>query len=382
MRHAFALLACALLTSAAPAAGPPPVRVPPRWELWGHLRPLDDVAFSADGSTLVTVCSGGVVKTWDLRTGKQRGRLFHSPYNATALAVAPKGRWLLLSSANWWHSPAPRGLSFRELPSGRELRALSDDVWRPQETVVSTDGRVAATVGRSGKDWWAEVRSCPHGRLLRGLKCDEGAMPLFSPDGAWLVLASRQGNFEGGLTDTEVTISAFRTATWKQHARLRLDRPPLTAEQKGSILVHEHPKLLRHAFFSRDSKRLFTVHDDGKLRAWDLAGKKLVSEAALGANRGLREWRRYYKWFDPRGELFVYLASYEGELRVCDLRTGKELRRVRPRFHWPDLNTTYKRVAFSEDGRWLATAIDGDWAVEVWDIKDLRPRPKAKPAKP
>src|SRR5262249_48110276 len=60
--------------------------------LKGHSGPVMALAFSSDGSTLVSGGSDHTVRIWDLATGKERNPLSQQHGPATGVAFAPDGR--------------------------------------------------------------------------------------------------------------------------------------------------------------------------------------------------------------------------------------------------------------------------------------------------
>jgi WD40 repeat protein len=94
----------------------------------GHFYPIDAVALSADGRTVVTVGGLGqkyaderVVILWETETGRERGRFTGLPWSATSAALSADGRLLVTgfedTTALVWDATRPHD------PTGRRLQA-------------------------------------------------------------------------------------------------------------------------------------------------------------------------------------------------------------------------------------------------------------------
>lgn len=182
-------------------------------------------------------------------------------------------------------------------------------------------------------------------RLVAALTQRHFAMPLFatpssagrvdwanfSPDGQWLVTASREG--------------------FAQVWDLR------TGQAAASPLKHERD--VNCAYFSPDNHRVVTASKDHTARIWDArTGQPLTpplrhAESVIAA------------LFSPEGDRVV-TASADNTARVWDARTGQPT--SPPMAH---ASHVY-RAEFSPDGRWIATA-SADHTARVWDAATGQP---------
>ena len=67
-------------------------------ELKGHTGPVTNVAFSPDGSRLVSSSLDGTVRLWDTRSLQSQGELKGHTHWVTSVAFSPDGKWLASGS--------------------------------------------------------------------------------------------------------------------------------------------------------------------------------------------------------------------------------------------------------------------------------------------
>jgi WD40 repeat protein len=192
----------------------------------GIPRSIDTVTFSPDSRWVAAGDLSGVVRIWDLATGRERLSLKVSLEGILSLAFSPDGRWLLTSSADktvkLWEVPAGRevrtlsaidsvvwGAAFSggliaaggsdkavhlwEAATGREVRSLIGHSERVTTLAFSNDGKLLAS---GGPDMSIRLWETESGREVRSLFGHTGAVRglAFSPDGRWLASASGDGS--------------------------------------------------------------------------------------------------------------------------------------------------------------------------------------------
>ena len=120
-------------------------------------------------------------------------------------------------------------------------------------------------------------------------------------------------------------------------------------------LPHGDP--VYQAVYSADGTRLVTAGGDGAVRIWDAANGALVRELRRGSAK-----RRYYAVAMSSGGKLVAAIDTQGEIAdVWDAATGAPIAEIR------NDASEFPAIAFSADGRWLATTGGND--VRVFDTQ-------------
>ncbi|MEO8475903.1 MAG: WD40 repeat domain-containing protein, partial [Actinomycetota bacterium] len=252
-------------------------------------RTWDGATFSADGATLVT--SGGVIRVLDLATGKATAS---APSGGGQVALAPDGRSFATGDRG--------GVAVRDLATGKRIdrygpTTLLDET---KDVAFSPDGSMLA--GISGL---ATVRvwDVTSGQTLLSFQgqTGQGHDIAFSPDGS--VLAVSGG---GGITWWRVpsgeAIATLSTSGSVQAAEFSPDGALLaTAGDDGITRVWDvatrqevlalsgHTDAVLDVGFSPDGTRLATVGVDGTLRVYVLSIRDLSRVARSRLTRGLTD---------------------------------------------------------------------------------------------
>ncbi|MGH3930625.1 MAG: hypothetical protein ACRDTF_11685, partial [Pseudonocardiaceae bacterium] len=155
-------------------------------------------------------------------------------------------------------------------------------------------------------------------------------------------------------------------------ARARRELPDPTAPPPDSPTIAQHPKaaqILRHrkavdaVAFSPDGRWLATVSADQKARIWDTRGQERLNVTHRGlrfnARGRLVTTRGRTVAFSPDGRRLA-TASDDDAARVWDISSGHQLATFTH-------DNVVVGVAFRLEGGWLATASD-DHTAGVWDI--------------
>jgi WD40 repeat protein len=294
--------------------------------LGGEKRSVRDLAFSADGRTLVTCQHDGFLQFWDAATGKEQrsARLCDSnkgPAYFYRLCVSPDTQYVATLERMMRPSESSR-LAYWEIATGKMLhqhhlpREVRNAVWFDNGTTVALplEGGASMLDLRTG-----DVRF----RVPGTVKSDPLAA---SSDGR--LLAAGQGLSKTG------EVSVCETVTGKEVARIKAERVDyfaLAAENRSLVttdtqFLHvwdlaDGKERMRwrlplrgvdalgntHVFvlvLSRDGRRAFTPLSDGTCLVWDLtpafvvgAENQKVDEKALAgcwADLASEDARRAY----------------------------------------------------------------------------------------
>jgi WD40 repeat protein/tRNA A-37 threonylcarbamoyl transferase component Bud32 len=276
----------------------------------GHTAPLNAVAVSPDGATLVSAGDDRAVKVWDLATGRARHTLAAHTEAVFGVAFSPDGNRLASGSRD-------STIVLWDAGSGAELRRLTGHSRSFSRLRFSPDGRTLAAGGESGlvKRW--DLDSGKEESPLAGhvgvVRC-----VAFSPDGK--LLAS-------GGEDRTVRLHDLAGGNAKRFTM--------------SSAVND-------VAFSPDGRTLAAVGDgpEPALYTWDLdTGQETIRRGShTGVVFGLA--------FSPTAPLLATCGA-DGTVRLWDLGAADSV----PRTIGPGpFGGAVRSVAFTPDGRYLVTA--------------------------
>jgi WD40 repeat protein len=289
--------------------------------LSGHEGAVYSAAFYPGGARVVTSGDDGLIRLWDVGTGRLLRSARGPGGTVSDVAVSPDGR-LLASCTDSGEGSKVWLLDARTLRPRRNFAAQEDGVF---EVAFSPDGRLLASGGRDHVVRLWDVRT---GRLLRSLTGHDDAVTAlaFTPDGRRLASASAEH-------DSTVRLWDVRTGA------------PLHT-------LAAHGDWVTSVAFAPGGATLASGGRDHKLIIWDAGTGKKVRE--------LRQPEMVYELeFSPDGRVLAE-AGGGGVVRIHDARTGRLLSKFEA--HREEIN----EVKFAPRGLLLLTA-SYDSTVKLWE---------------
>ncbi|HUH99133.1 MAG TPA: WD40 repeat domain-containing protein [Anaerolineales bacterium] len=209
---------------------------------------IDSLAFSTDGSYLVSGCNysdwrkGGISRVWDVSTGKEIAHLAHPDFGVSAVAIRPDGRLAVSGTydgiAHVW-----------EVSTGKEIAALvHPDVHIMYALAFSPDGEYVASGTR--EDHSVHVwKVSTHEQVARLVDDDSVTSVAFSPDGTYLAAGSGERGHD---------LRVWEVSTAKEISRMM---PPAGVNSVA---------------FSPDGRYVISGSEDLTVRVWDaMTGQEL-----------------------------------------------------------------------------------------------------------
>jgi WD40 repeat protein/tetratricopeptide (TPR) repeat protein len=299
--------------------------------LAGHAGAVRRVAYSGDGRVLASAGDDGQIWIWDAATNQKLRVLEGQVGNISGLALDPAGVSLAAAFGT-------RAVFLWDLQSHATDATLDGHERDVVSATYSPDGHVLASCGKDNVVRLWDVATRAVRQTLRGHREMVFAV-AFSPDGNQLASASHDGTVI--LWDRK---DGRALRTFKGHG--------------GPLLgVAFHPDGRRVASAGGNNPPS-NSYRDSSIHIWDtVTGKELLR---------LEGHETQVRWvtFSPDGCWLASSGHYDGAVRLWDSETGRMLRAF-------DTGTRGAGVlAFSPDGRALAAATQYGGTVKVWDTGD------------
>ncbi|MEV0621372.1 WD40 repeat domain-containing protein [Nonomuraea sp. NPDC050404] len=297
------------------------------------------LALSRDGRTLATAC-GGTVRFYDVVTRRELGPPLTHRDVVSALAFRPDGKTLVTGDfkgvVRQWDAAThrPHGLPMGRPDQGRELASIV------RKVTFDRTGKVMAVASGKSVRLWDPATSRPLGAPIA--RQDDTVLDVaFSPDGGTLA-----------------TVSHGKTALlWS------------VASGRRTGALRDRNAGFNAIVFSPDGTRIATAGGSGRMVLWDAASRERL--LVLAGNVNVLECVA----FSPDGNV-VAAAGFDGVVRLADPRIRTQIGTRMP---------AQSAVALSRDGRTLATgaADENDPSIQLWDTATQRPAgPPLRPGGP
>jgi WD40 repeat protein/serine/threonine protein kinase len=328
------------------------------------------VAFSPDGKRLASASSDNTMKVWDTQTGQELLTCKGHTAFVESVAFSPDGK--RLASGAWDNT-----VKVWDAQSGQQLLSLEGHTKGVDCVTFSLVGKrlASASVDNTVKVWDAQT-----GQELLSLK-GAGEKVAFSPDGKRLASASSDNTVKVWDTQTGQELlnlkgGGHNVAFSPDGKRLASGSVDNTVKVWDAQKVQENLTLQgddeQSVAFSPDGRRLASASLDGTVKVWDaqtgqptltLKGHTVPVMSVAISPDGKRVASGGGGQRHPGGGHVVSKGD-RAEVKVWDAQTGQEsltLQRL--------TGTRVSSVAWSPDGKRLASAFDYDGIVKVWNVQ-------------
>jgi WD40 repeat protein len=313
----------------------------------GHMAKIKGVAFTPDGSQLVSASYDKVIRVWDVTTGKTvrtiRGEIAPGPAGKIyAMALSLDGKWLAAGGWLGGDREESDAICLYDFASG-ELRALlkgHEDVVLSLAFSSDRTRLISGSADKTATLWDVSPITV------------QGAAAKVSP--AILNPLHRLKGHTAQVYAVGFTPDGVRAVTGANDNDLRLWR---AADGTEIVRMTGHPDKVSALAVSREGT-VASGDDSGEIRLWDGKTGTFLRTLARQTNVGALS-------FSPDGKILLSSCGqgHPCEDRVFDVSTGRLL-------------TTHKiddsivlATAISSDGRWAATGGGNNHEIHIWDLK-------------
>lgn len=382
---------------------PPSAQLPWLFRVKGaHKAPINAIAFSPDGSKILTASADKFIKVWNVSTRRLLLTIRGHQSAVLSASFSPDGSKILSTStdrtARLWNSKTGDSLKYIEdagkryiasafSPDGQAFALASSDntaeywqlngikpaytLYGHQKTVSSVrflpDGSkiLTGSYDATVKIWNFNVHQKKplkyNHTFIRDISMSKDGEKVAVISGDSMVYIYNTANFDEVEVlkghDDEVLTARFSPK----------GRKLLTASADKTIRLWDYEKrtkdfsLVAHdgrvldAVFSADGLKIATASDDKTVKIWDIAEKKLLATC-----KG-HDFAVYSVEFSPDGKYLV-TASDDTTVRIWDALTAQQVQVLRG--HKDVVRVAY----FSPDGTQIASG-SYDKTAKLWDTK-------------
>ena len=318
-----------LPNSARPAANaePKPVQVGEIRHFEGADGEVSAVAFSPDGSQMISGGADTLIRLWDVKTGKEIRRFAGHAGSVKGVAFSPDGKRILSGSDD-------KTVRLWDAATGKELRRLEEHTEGVSRVQFSPDGKSAAS---GSWDHTARLWNLGNGAQIQKLKHGDYVVGVaFAPDGRQLA-----------------------TGSWDRFVRLWDVK---TGEETRYFAGHTDR--VGDVAFARDGKAILSGSTDQTLRLWDVKTRRELSRCDVGTDAG------WAVAISPDGRRA--LSVHDADVILWDLASARKLHLFQG--HTDQVTA----LAFSPDGR-TALSSSRDGSIRLWGLPSKSEPTPAKP---
>jgi len=329
----------------------------------GHSLGVGAVAFSPDGTQLLSGSIDHTLKLWDVQSGQPLRPFMGHSHRVTTVAFSPDGQYLL--SGSW-----DKTLKLWNAQSGQLLRTFEGHSDEVNAVTFSLDGQYLLS-GSSDKT--LKLCDAQSGQLLRTFEghSDRVNAVTFSPDGTQLLSGSSDKTLKlwdvqsGQLLHTFTGHSGSVSAVAFSPDGTRLlsgswDKTLMLWDiQSGQLLrtFSGHSLGVEAVAFSPDGTRLLSGSWDKTLKLWDAQSDQLTY--SLESHSG----RMNTMTFSSNGTQLLS-GSADGTLKLWDVQSGQLTCTLTG--HSERMNAV---AAISSDSRFVLSDSGDEILIKLWDVQ-------------
>ena len=307
--------------------------------------PPEALTFSAD-ALMIASAHGNRIYVWDTATGTAFAMLDEHPDAIKAIALSPDNTKLATAGGDWI-------VRLWDVGTGKYINSLRGHAGAVNALAFSPDGKILASAGPRLRLWNAET-----GKLLNADNEDLGSIDhlTFSPDGK--ILASSDG-WAHSVHLWDVDTSTIQKRLKGHNSKIR----GIAFSPDGRLLVSVSSEAMRlwDVGTGTEQGSLFTLEDKMAQRVPPLLKREQLNKAYLPKRRD-----------DVHAVMFsedvkhLVSASRDGSLHIWDVENGL----YQSSFSLGAYSDLVNVLAFSEDGKYLASNDGFEERIRIWDVQN------------
>lgn len=294
-----------------------------------HGTSVPRMAFSPDEKRILTTGSDNTIRIWDISSGQQVGGPIQCDREIRSVMFSPDGSKIVATKESQ-PGKDQRTIQFWDASSGKSIGKTLYSRQYVDELNFSPDGsKVVLVDDEDNAQIWDAVSGEPFGQPMR--HAFSTATAVFSPDGSKVLTT-------GGEKDGEYRSSA---RLWNA----------ASGKPIGSVMQHD--KQINSAIFSPDGSQILTASYDKTARLWNASDGKPFGLPIYNDDEVQNAL------FSPDGSMV--LTNSLGVVRLWDASSGNPI--AQPMVH----PLAIRPPSFSPDGSKILTSCN-DGLTRIWDV--------------